>query len=272
MRRTRERWNSSKAFRRKGTHKSAQRRTPRRPSCSGCTALVARLHIKRDLTRLVGPIERDGSMTSAQLSTACTAPHHAASHLLPRRQNRAWRPSTAAAESDGGDTRPAHQSRPSAPAAENRRPFMRAGEYCGWVWRPMPSYTPPTAGTCVDPAFACRQPPRPSVACRRLALLRGASRGHGLAGPVPLCRGRDRVAAVWLASRDASHAPRAPRSSGVLGGASADCCNVPGPPAPAAPGCGVVHPTHSVNPRPNPVDLHRVQSFNSAARKKVKNP
>ena len=62
------------------------------------------------------------------------------------------------------------------------------------------------------------------------------------------------------------------RSSGVLGEASADWCNVPGPPIPAGPGRRVVHPAQSVNPGPNPVDLQGVQSFNSAVRKKVKNP
>ena len=109
------------------------------------------------------------------------------------------------------------------------------------------------------------------MAITRLTLLREASLGYGLAGPVPLCRGEEPEAAVWLASRDASHAPHAPRSSGVLGGASADWCNVPGPPVPAGPGRGVVRPTQSVNPRPNSVDLQRVQSFKGAARKKVKN-
>ena len=271
MHSTKERLNADKALWRKSDTQSAQSRTPRRPSCSGCTALVARLHIKRDLTGLIGPIEGDASMTSAQLSTACTAPHHAARHLPPHRQNRAWRPSPVAAEGDGGDTCPACQSRPSASAAGIRRPFVRAGEYCGWAWRPMPSYTPSDRGREADPACACRQPPRPSTASSRLALLREASPGYGLAGPVPLCRGGEREAAVWLASRDTSHAPRAPRSSGVLGGSTAECCNVPGPPTPAGPGRGVVHPTQSVNPRPNSVDLQHVQSFKGAARKKVSN-
>ena len=135
----------------------------------------------------------------------------------------------------------------------------------------MPSYTPSDRGREADPACTCRQPPRLNTASIRLALLREASSGHGLAGPVPLCRGEEPEAAVWLASRDASHAPCAPRLSGVLGGASADWCNVPGPPVPAALGRGVVHPTQSVSPRPNPVDLQRVQSFKGAARKKVKN-
>ena len=134
----------------------------------------------------------------------------------------------------------------------------------------MPSYTPSDRGREADPACACRQPPRPSTASSRLALLREASPGYGLAGPVPLCRGGEPEAAVWLAPRDASHAPCAPRLSGVLGGASADWCNVPGPPVPAA-FSAVVHPTQSVNPRPNSVDLQRVQSFKGAARKKVKN-
>ena len=135
----------------------------------------------------------------------------------------------------------------------------------------MPTYTPSDRGREADPACACRQPPRPRTAITRLALLREASLGYGLAGPVPLCCGEEPEAAVWLASRDASHAPRAPRSLGVLGGASADCCNVPGPPVPATPSRGVVHPIQPVNPRPNPVDLQRVQSSNSAARKKVTN-
>ena len=135
----------------------------------------------------------------------------------------------------------------------------------------MPTYTPSDRGREADPACACRQPPRLNTASIRPALLREAGPGHGLAGPVPLCRGGEREAAVWLASREASHAPRAPRLSGVLGGASADWCNVPGPPVPAGPGRGVVRPTQSVNPRPNSVDLQRVQSFKGAARKKVSN-
>ena len=135
----------------------------------------------------------------------------------------------------------------------------------------MPSYTPSDRGCQADPACACSQPPRLNAAFSRLALLREASLGYGLAGPVPLCRGGELAAAAWLASRDTSHAPRAPRSSGVLGGASADWCNVPGPPVPAALGRGVVHPTQSVNPRLNSVDLQRVQSFKGAARKKVSN-
>ena len=135
----------------------------------------------------------------------------------------------------------------------------------------MPSYTPSDRGREADPACACRQPPRPRTASTRLALLREASSGHVLAGAVPLCRGEEPEAAVWLASRDASHAPRAPWLSRVLGGASADWCNVPGPPVSAGPGRRVVHPTQSVNPRPNSVDLQRVQSFKGAARKKVSN-
>ena len=196
---TKERLNGDKALWRRSAHKSAQRRTPRRPSCSGCTALVARLRIKRDPTELIGPIEGDGLMTSAQPSAACAAPHHAARHLLPHRQNRAWRPSAAAAEGDGGDTFPACQSRPSAAAAGIRRPLVRAGEYCGLAWRPMPSCTPSDRGREADPACVCRQPPRLNTASSRLALLRDqgteAGPGHGLAGPVavPLCCGGERV-------------------------------------------------------------------------------
>ena len=134
-----------------------------------------------------------------------------------------------------------------------------------------PIYTPSDRGREADPACAYRQPRRLNAASSRLALYRKAGPGHGLAGPVPLYCGGEPEAAVWLASRDASHAPRAPRSSGVLGGASADWCNVPGPPVPAVLGRGVVHPTQSVNPRPNSVDLQRVQSFKDAARKKVSN-
>ena len=194
-------------------------------------------------------------MTSAQPSAACAAPHQAARHLLPHRQNRAWRPSAAAAEGDGGDTFPACQSRPSAAAAGIRRPFVRAGEYCGWAWRPMPSYTPSDRGREADPACACRQPPRPRTASTRLALLREASLGYGLAGPVPLCCGQARCTVVQLALRDGHMYPRAPRLSGVLGGLSQECCNVSGPPIPAGPGCGMVLPTQPV---PNPLVLQLV--------------
>ena len=83
----------------------------------------------------------------------------------------------------------------------------------------MPSYTPSDRGREADPACACRQPPRMNTASIKLALLREASSIHVLVGPVPLYCGGEREAAVWLASRDASHAPQdAPRSSGVLGG------------------------------------------------------
>ena len=95
-------------------------------------------------------------------------------------------------------------------------------------------------------ARACRRLRWTRTALLRRLLLTEAVPGAGVAGPVPLCCGGEPEAAVWLASRDASHAPCAPRLSGVLGGASADWCNVPESPVPAAHGRGVVHPTQSV--------------------------
>ena len=130
---------------------------------------------------------------------------------------------------------------------------------------------PSDRGPVVDSACVCRQPPRPRAASSRRALPRGAGLDHRLAGPVPLCCGTERGVAVQLALRDGHMYPRAPRSSRVLGGLPQECCNVSGPLVPAGPGCRMVLPTHPVNPVPNPLLLQRVQSFNSAARKKVKN-
>ena len=131
---------------------------------------------------------------------------------------------------------------------------------------------PSDRGPVVISACVCRQPPRSRAASRRRALPRGAGLGHGLAGPVPLCCGQARSTVVQLALRDGHMYPRAPRLSGVLGGLSQECCNVSGPPIPAGLGCGMALPTQPVNPVPNPLVLQRVQSFNSAACKKVKNP
>ena len=45
--------------------RSARQRAQTRLSCSDCTPVVARLHIKGDLIRLIGAVERDGSMSLA---------------------------------------------------------------------------------------------------------------------------------------------------------------------------------------------------------------
>ena len=64
------------------------------------------------------------------------------------------------------------------------------------------------------------------MASRRLDLLGGAGGAAGLASPMPLSRRDERETSSRLDFRDPTHAPGAPRSSEVLGGPTAECCNV----------------------------------------------
>ena len=118
------------------------------------------------------------------------------------------------------------QRRSVARTGQIRCALMRRTAIISCAGRLLLTCTPRTAVASGGRASSRRRLPRPRMASRRLALLRGAGGTAGLASPMPLSRRNERDAASWLDFRDPPHAPRAPRSSEVLGGPTSECCNV----------------------------------------------
>ena len=223
-----------------------------------CRGDTAPLRIKCSGSRIISGVERDTPVVVAQLSALCITPSDSSCTPSHVGGTRSSGQRAAPTQDEVRAPRPAYQSEFVPPADQFRRALLRRSACSGCSACLLPTCTPFARGASGGTVSSHRRLGRRLTAPGSQALLRGAGRAADLAGPVPLCFSGGRGTASRLGFRDPTHTPVEWRSSGGMGGSTAECCNVPGPPTPAGPGRGMVHPTQPANPGPRHVDLQSV--------------